>query len=89
MSVRSQFSWSTADFDQTYYVPPEGRRVKLRVSAKGIKVLDRNWRLFISERGTIRARRVTGLSVRQQREVATGIKNGREMALLVYPRAAP
>jgi small subunit ribosomal protein S18 len=45
-------------------------------------------RTFISERGKIRARRVTGLSVRQQREVATAIKNAREMALLPYPRAA-
>ena len=28
---------------------------------------------------------VTGLSVRQQRQVATAIKNAREMALLPYP----
>ncbi len=41
-------------------------------------------RLFISERGKIRARRVTGLTVQQQRQVATAIKNAREMALLPY-----
>ena len=41
-------------------------------------------RLFISDRGRIRARHVTGLTVRQQREVATAIKNAREMALLAY-----
>ncbi|OBI45612.1 30S ribosomal protein S18 [Mycobacterium sp. E796] len=42
-------------------------------------------RLFISERGKIRSRHVTGLSVQQQRQVATAIKNAREMALLPYP----
>lgn len=42
-------------------------------------------RKFISDRGKIRARRVTGLTSRQQREVAAAIKNAREMALLPYP----
>lgn len=41
-------------------------------------------RKFISERGKIRARRVTGLSVQEQRKVATAIKNAREVALLPY-----
>lgn len=41
-------------------------------------------RLFISERGKIRSRRVTGLTVQQQRQVAAAIKNAREMALLPY-----
>jgi small subunit ribosomal protein S18 len=46
-------------------------------------------RLFISDRGKIRARSVTGLTVRQQRQVATAIKNAREMALLPYsPRSS-
>ena len=42
-------------------------------------------RVFISPRGKIRSREVTGLTVRQQRQVATAIKNAREMALLPYP----
>ena len=42
-------------------------------------------RKFISDRGKIRARRVTGLNPQQQRQVATAIKNAREMALLPYP----
>jgi small subunit ribosomal protein S18 len=42
-------------------------------------------RMFISERGKIRSRGVTGLTVQQQRQVATAIKNAREMALLPYP----
>jgi small subunit ribosomal protein S18 len=41
-------------------------------------------RQFISDRGKIRARRVTGLSTKQQREVAVAIKRAREMALLPY-----
>ncbi|MEE6178782.1 30S ribosomal protein S18 [Mycobacterium sp. 050134] len=41
-------------------------------------------RVFISERGRIRARHVTGLTVQQQRQVATAIKTAREMALLPY-----
>ncbi|MCB9440922.1 MAG: 30S ribosomal protein S18 [Mycolicibacterium sp.] len=46
-------------------------------------------RQFISDRGKIRSRAVTGLSVQQQRQVATAIKNAREMALLPYGPAAP
>jgi small subunit ribosomal protein S18 len=41
-------------------------------------------RKFISDRGKIRARRVTGVTVQQQRQIATAIKNAREMALLPY-----
>jgi small subunit ribosomal protein S18 len=44
-------------------------------------------RTFISDRGKIRARRVTGLTPQQQRRVAVAIRNAREMALLPYPRA--
>ena len=45
-------------------------------------------RKFISERGKIRARRVTGLSVQEQRRVAIAIKNAREVALLPYASTA-
>jgi small subunit ribosomal protein S18 len=41
-------------------------------------------RKFISDRGKIRSRRVTGATVQQQRRLATAIKNAREMALLPY-----
>lgn len=41
-------------------------------------------RKFMSDRGKIRSRRVTGLDEKRQREVATAIKNAREMALLPY-----
>ena len=41
-------------------------------------------RKFLSDRGKIRSRRVTGLTAQEQREVAQAIKNAREMALLPY-----
>ena len=41
-------------------------------------------RKFISDRGKIRSRRVTGLTAKRQREVSNAIKIAREMALLPY-----
>jgi small subunit ribosomal protein S18 len=41
-------------------------------------------RRFVSDRGKIRARRVTGNCTRHQRRVATAVRNAREMALLPY-----
>jgi small subunit ribosomal protein S18 len=41
-------------------------------------------RRFMSDRGKIRARRVTGNCARHQREVALAIKTARELALLPY-----
>ena len=67
---------------------PLKRRVNLLVK-EGVTVVD--WkdvtllRKFVSDRGKIRSRRVTGLTPQQQRQVATAIKNAREMALLPYP----
>ncbi|WP_033288027.1 30S ribosomal protein S18 [Amycolatopsis jejuensis] len=68
------------------------RRRANPLHAAGITAVD--WkdadllRKFISDRGKIRARRVTGLTPQQQKQVATAIKNAREMALLPYPSAA-
>lgn len=45
-------------------------------------------RKFISDRGKIRARRVSGNCTQHQRDVAVAIKNSREMALLPYTSAA-
>jgi small subunit ribosomal protein S18 len=39
---------------------------------------------FITDRGKIRPRIMTGVTVQQQRKVANAIKNAREMALLPY-----
>ncbi|MET9611751.1 30S ribosomal protein S18 [Kitasatospora indigofera] len=45
-------------------------------------------RKFISDRGKIRNRHVTRLTVQQQRAMARAIKNAREMALLPYASTA-
>lgn len=45
-------------------------------------------RKFISDRGKIRSRRVTGVSVQEQRLIAKAVKNAREMALLPYSSSA-
>ncbi len=41
-------------------------------------------RRFISDRGKVRSRRVTGLSRRHQRELGVAVKRARELALLPY-----
>ena len=45
-------------------------------------------RKYISDRGKIRARRVSGNCSQHQRDVAVAIKNSREMALLPYASTA-
>src|SRR5690606_25264883 len=68
-----------------------GRKPKKKVSilnTENIEYVD--WkdvnllRRFISDRAKVRARRVTGNNVQQQREVARAIKNARETALIPY-----
>jgi small subunit ribosomal protein S18 len=41
-------------------------------------------RRYISEKGKIRSRRITGACRRHQRQVALAVKRAREMALLPY-----
>ncbi len=69
----------------------KGRPRRKKVSAlvkEGIEYVDYKdvnlIRSFMSERAKIRARRVTGNNVQQQREVARAVKNAREMALIPY-----
>ncbi|MBA3490167.1 MAG: 30S ribosomal protein S18 [Longispora sp.] len=71
--------------------PASTRKPKKKVNPldkEGITYIDYKdtalLRKFISDRGKIRARRVTGVSSQQQRQVARAIKNAREMALLPY-----
>ncbi|NBU32118.1 MAG: 30S ribosomal protein S18 [Actinobacteria bacterium] len=45
-------------------------------------------RKFISDRGKIRARRVTGNCTQHQRDIANSVKNAREIALLPYTSSA-
>ena len=44
-------------------------------------------RKFVSDRGKIRSRRITGVSVQEQRLIARAVKNAREMALMPYAGA--
>ena len=64
------------------------RPKKNPLKAEGIETVDYKdyalLRKFISDRGKIRARRVTGVSVQEQRIIAKAVKNAREMALLPY-----
>jgi small subunit ribosomal protein S18 len=41
-------------------------------------------RRFISEKGKIRSRRITGACRRHQNQIATAVKRARELALLPY-----
>ena len=41
-------------------------------------------RRFLSDRGKVRSRRVTGLSRRHQQQLALAVKRAREIALLPY-----
>ncbi|MDA3147027.1 30S ribosomal protein S18 [Leucobacter sp. UCMA 4100] len=67
-----------------------GKNVKPVAPAKSITVgvIDykdiATLRKFVSERGKIRSRRITGVSVQEQRLIAKAVKNAREMALLPY-----
>lgn len=71
-------------------IPPAGNRKPKPnpLIRDGIEYVDYKdtalLRKFISDRGKIRSRRVTGLTVQQQKQVARAIKNAREMALLPY-----
>ena len=45
-------------------------------------------RKYITDRGKIRSRRITGACTQHQRAVAAAVKNSREMALLPYTSTA-
>jgi len=56
-------------------------RVKF-IDYKDINLLGR----FMSDRSKIRGSRIAGTSLQQQREIASAVKNAREMALLPYSK---
>ena len=69
--------------------PTEPRKRVNRLAALGMTTVDYKdvqlLRTFISDRGKIRPRHVSGLTKGEQRDIAMAIKNAREMALLPYP----
>ncbi len=52
------------------------------IDYKDVSLLQR----FMSDRSKIRGQRMSGASVQEQRDLATAIKNAREMALLPYTK---
>ena len=69
--------------------PRRGDRVRprkyTRVNVESIDYKDLSTlRRFISDRGKVRSRRVTGLSRRHQQQLSVAIKRARELALLPY-----
>jgi len=52
------------------------------IDYKDVSLLQR----FMSDRSKIRGQRMSGTNVQQQRDLATTIKNAREMALLPYTK---
>ncbi len=52
------------------------------IDYKDVSLLQR----FMTDRSKIRGQRMSGTNVQQQRELATAIKNAREMALLPYTK---
>ena len=74
---------------------PPVRKLKKKVcsfckeKATSVDYKDTNLlRKFISDRGKIRARRVTGACTQHQRQIADAVKNSREVALLPYTSTA-
>jgi len=70
-----------------------GRKIKKKanlLSAEKITYIDYKdvnlLQRFMSDRSKIRGLRINGLTVQQQRELATAIKNAREMALLPFTK---
>ena len=72
--------------------PGGGRRKSCQYCRDKVEFVDykdiSTLRKFISDRGKIRARRVTGNCSQHQRDVAIAVKNSREMALLPYTSTA-
>jgi len=68
--------------------PTSSRRKPCQHCREGIAHVDykdvAGLRRFISERGKIRSRRITGACRRHQRQIARAIKLARELALLPY-----
>ncbi|MCB9682713.1 MAG: 30S ribosomal protein S18 [Alphaproteobacteria bacterium] len=58
-------------------------KVGEEIDYKDVRRLQR----FLTERGKILPRRATGLTAKQQRQVANAIKRARQIALLPYVKA--
>ncbi|HET6508762.1 MAG TPA: 30S ribosomal protein S18 [Baekduia sp.] len=68
--------------------PGSGRRKPCPYCKDKIELVDykdvTGLRRFVSERGKIRSRRITGACRRHQNQISTAVKRARELALLPY-----
>ena len=68
--------------------PGSGRRKSCQYCRDKVEFVDykdlTSLRKFISDRGKIRSRRITGACRRHQNQIATAVKRARELALLPY-----
>ena len=68
--------------------PTGGRRKSCHFCRDKVDQIDykdfQSLRRYLSDRGKIRSRRITGACRRHQRQVALAVKRAREMALLPY-----
>ena len=68
--------------------PGSGRRKSCQYCRDKVEFVDykdvNSLRKFISDRGKIRSRRITGACRRHQNQIATAVKRARELALLPY-----
>ncbi|MFH1537732.1 MAG: 30S ribosomal protein S18 [bacterium] len=71
------------------YGPRRTRRVcefcvekKLKIDYKNVQLMEK----YITDRGKIKPRRMTGACARHQRKITTAVKRAREIALVPYSR---
>jgi len=86
--VAKQRSRPTRKRDTKKGGPGAGRRKSCPYCRDKIDQVDykdiNSLRKFVSDRGKIRSRRITGACRRHQNQVATAVKRARELALLPY-----
>ena len=77
---------SSSDGDRRKRVNAKGGKIAAPAKSVRVGIIDykdvATLRKFISERGKIRARRITGVSVQEQRLIARAVKNAREMDIV-------
>jgi small subunit ribosomal protein S18 len=87
------FEFNAVAAENARSMPNKGKRLAQRLNFapgykfdyKDVQVL----KYFITERGKIVPRRVSGLSALQQRDLTTAIKRARNIALLPFSAANP
>ena len=71
--------YKTMKSRKPFYQPFDSSTIK-QIDYKDVKLLSR----FVSERGKILPRKITGLTERQQRKITVAVKRARQMGYLPY-----